>query len=86
MSEGRSVDLEQLLTHQLSSISQAIANNDGPLPKTNKAQTLHDLDVYVQSLQNDKLMQVIRKSSTAVFVDHMKCVQKLTSRSGMSPF
>ena len=76
----------QLLTHELSSISQVIANNDGPLPKTNKAQALHDLEVYVRSLQNDKLMQVIRKSSTAVFVDHMACVQKLTSRSGISPF
>ena len=31
-------------------------------------------------------MQVIRYSSTAVFVDQIACVQKLTSRAGISTF
>ena len=71
ISKDRSVDLEQLFTYELSGIPQAIANNDGFLTKTNKAQTLHDLDANVQPLDYDTLKQVIRKSSTAVFVDHM---------------
>ena len=80
------MDLEQLFTYELSNISQAIANNDGSLAKINKALTLHDHEANVQSLDHDKLMQVIRKSPTAVFVDHMACVQKLTSRAGVSAF
>ena len=75
ISKDRSVDLEQLFTYELSSIPQAIANNDGSLTKTNKAQTLHDLEANVQPLDHDKLVQVIRKSSTAVFVDHMACAK-----------
>ena len=77
ISKDRSVDFEQLFTYELSSIPQAIENIDGHLAKTNKAQTLHDLEANVQPLDHDKLMQVIRKLSTAVFVDHMACVQKL---------
>ena len=74
------------LPYELSNIPQAIANNDESLTKTNKAQTRHDLEANVQPLDHNKLMQVIGKLSTAVFVDHMACVQKLTSSAGISTF
>ena len=31
-------------------------------------------------------MQIVNKSETAVFVDHMACVQKLASRGEISTF
>ena len=80
------MDLKELFTYELSSIPQAIADSDGSLSKTNKAQTLRDLETDVQSTDNEHLMQIVNKSETAVFVDHMACVQKLTSRGGISTF
>ena len=47
ISKDKSVDLEQLFTYELSSISQAIANNDGSLEKTNKA-SCRSLDTHQQ--------------------------------------
>ena len=82
ISKDRHVDLEQLFTYELSSISHAIAN-DGSLTKTNKAQTLHNFEVNVQPLTMINLCRSL-KSSTAVFVDHMACVQKLTPRASVS--
>ena len=78
------VDFKELFTYELFSISQAIADSDGSLSKTNKAQALRDLETDVQS--TDHLMQIVNKSETAVFVDHMACIQKLTSRGGISTF
>ena len=78
--------IELLFTYELSSIPQAIANSDGSLSKTNKAQTLRDLEAQVQSTDHEHLMQTVNKSETAVFVDHMVFVQKLTSRGEISTF
>ena len=84
--KSRSVDLKELFTYKLSSIPQATANSDGSLSKTNKAQTLRDLEADVQSTDHEHLMEIVNKSETAVFVDHMACVQKLTSRGGINTF
>ena len=86
ISKDRKVDLKELFTYELSSIPQAISNSDGSLSKTNEAQTLRDLEADVQATDHEHLMQIVNKSETAVFEDHMACVQKLTSRGGMSTF
>ena len=44
ISKERSVDLEHLFQYELSSIPLAIAEEDGSLAKTNKAQTLRDIE------------------------------------------
>ena len=79
ISKDQSVDLKDLFTYELSSIPQVIANSDRSLSKTNEAQTLRDLEEDVQSTDHEHLMQTVNKSETAVFVDHMTCVHKLTS-------
>ena len=88
ISKDRSVDLKELFTYELSSIPQGIPNSDGSLSKTNKAQTFRDLEADVQSTDHEHahLMQIVNTSETAVFVDHMACVQKVTSRGGISTF
>ena len=81
------MDLKELFTYELSSIPQAIANSDGSFRKPIfKAQTLRALEADVQSTNHEHLMQIVNKSEAAVFIDHMACVQKLTSRSGISTF
>ena len=59
ISKDRSVDLRELFTYELSSIPQAIANSDGSLSKTNKVQTLRDLEADVQSTDHEDLMQIV---------------------------
>ena len=88
ISKDRSVDLKELFTNELSSIPQAIANSDGSLLKTNKAHTHFVIlkQTYNLLTDHEHLIQIVNKSETAVFVDHMACVQKLTSRGGMSTF
>ena len=78
--------MEQLFTYELSCYPQAISNSDDSLAKTNKAQTLHDLEAETDSLDPEVFMRDIHKETTAVFIDHMACVQKLSSRAGMNTF
>ena len=56
--------------------------------KTNKAQTLRQLEEEASaSLDVDTFKEVVtNRTQTAVFIDHMACVQKLSSRAGISTF
>ena len=56
--------------------------------KTNKAQTLRQLEEEASaSLDVDTFKEVVtNRTQTAVFIDFMACVQKLSSRAGISTF
>ena len=53
IAKDRNVDFKELFTYELSSIPQAICNSDRSLLKTNKAQTLRDLEADVQSTDHE---------------------------------
>ena len=86
ISKDRNVDLKELFSFELTSIPQSSVNSDGSLSKTNKAQTLRDLESHVQATNRDHLMELMNKSDTGVFVDHMACVKKLSSWAGINTF
>lgn len=89
ISKERNVDLENLFEYELSSIPLAIADEDGSLAKTNKAQTLRDLETEISStLFHEEFMSTCgtNKTENGVFIDHMACVQKVSSRTGVNTF
>lgn len=89
VSKDRKIDLETLFEYELSTVPVAIANPDGSLFKSNKAQTLKDLETEASaSLHHDDFMSTIRgqKDQTAIFIDHMACVQRVCFRTGMNTF
>ena len=51
ISKDRKVDLEKFFKYELSDVPLALANNDGSLANTNKAQTLRDLESYATTIQ-----------------------------------
>ena len=74
---------------ELSAVLVAIANPDGSLFQTNKAQTLKDAETEASaSLHYDYFMKAVcgQNAQTDVFIDHMACVQKLSSRKEINTF
>ena len=67
--------LGKLFTYELTNIPLSIANPDKSLAKTNKAQTLRDLEDATESIHLEALSADSDKSITAIFIDHMACVE-----------
>ena len=67
----------------------ALANDDGSLAKTNKAQTLRDLESYAPSIHTtDSFVEDPERDrqGTAVFIDYMAVVQILSVKGGIRTF
>ena len=80
ISNVREVNLEKSFTYELTNIPLSFADPDNSLAKTNKARTLRDLEDENQSIHQETL------ATTAIFIDHMACVQKMSSRAGIHVF
>ena len=88
VSRDRKVNLEELFQYELSNVPLALSNEDGSLAKTNKAQTLRDLESYAPTVQSDSFIDDPERnvSQTAVFIDYMAIVQTLSARGGIRTF
>ena len=84
ISKDRKIDLEK---YELSDVPLALANDDGSLTKTNKAQTLRDLESFAPSIQTvDSFVDDTERDlqRTAIFIDFMAVVQ--TAKGGIRTF
>ena len=86
ISNIREVTLQKLFTYELTNIPLSIANPDKSLAKTNKAQTLRDLEDETQTIHPETLSADSDKSTMAILIDHMACVQKMSSQAGIHVF
>ena len=67
----------------------AIANSDGSLYKANKSQTLKDIELEMgATMYYDDFRNTVRGQNAhiAAFIDHMACIQKVSSRAGINTF
>ena len=89
ISKDRKVDLKKFFEYELSDVPLALANDDGSLSKTNKAQTLRDLESYAPSIESfDSFVDDPERDlqETAVFIDYMAVVQILSVKGGIRTF
>ena len=89
ISNDRKIDLQRFFEYELSSYPLAIANADGSLTICNKAQTLRDLEAIADASQDPNTFAgtiATEKHFTATFIDHMACLQKMASRTGVQTF
>ena len=89
ISKDRKVDLKKFFKFKLSEIPLALANDDGSLAKTNKAQTLRDLELYAPSIHTtDSFVEDPERDlqGTAVFIDYMAVVQIFNVKGGIRTF
>ena len=89
VSKDRNIDLQKLFKFELSNVPLALANNDGSLSKTNKAQTMKDLEAYAPAIHTtDSFIDDPERDlkHTAVFIDYMAVVQTLSSKGGIRTF
>ena len=78
-----------MFEHELTNVSVAIANSDGSLYKANKSQTLKDIELETGAIMYyNGFRNTVRgpNAHTAVFIDHMACIQKVSSRAGINTF
>ena len=81
--------MKTLFKHELTNVPVAIANSDGSLYKANKSQTLKDIELETgATLYYDDFRNTVRgqNAHTAVFIDHMACIQTVSSRTGINTF
>ena len=64
----------------------SIANSEKSLAKTNKAQTLRDLEDETEAIHPETLPADSDKSTMAICIDHMTCVQNMGSRAEIHVF
>lgn len=79
--------MKKLFEYELSSVPAVISKFDGSLYKGNKAQTLKDIEIEAAaSLYYDDCTNTVRgqKVKTAIFIDHMACIQKVSTRAGVN--
>ena len=89
VSQDQRIDIKTLFEHELTNVPVAIANSDGSLYKANESQTLKAIELeigatpYYGDFRNTVRGQ---NEHTAVFIDHMACIQKVSSRAGTNTF
>ena len=89
VSKDRKIDLQKFFKYELSNVPLALTNNDGSLAKTNKAQTMRDLESYAPSIHTtDSFIDDPERDldQTAVFIDYMVVVQSLSAKGGVRTF
>jgi hypothetical protein len=89
VAKEREINMESLFEYEFSRVPLAIAYADGSLSKSNKSQTLKDVEAKAsKSLYQEEFTHSLRDQGehTAVFIDHMACVQKISSRVGVNSF
>jgi len=74
VAKGRRVDIQELLSYELSSIPQSLARMDGSLLKTVKAQLLHQLETSCKMLD---VLPPCSPSSCSWLIDAMALLQMI---------